>query len=96
VHEQDVRVGAKSGSHGPGDDLLILFQICDGGEGKAPVGDLYKNKVILNRDDSVFLGGSTNRSPEMSACENEKEHSSVRIKINVLKKYSRAAGDRNQ
>ena len=26
----------------------------------------------------------------------EKEHSSVRIKINVLKKYSRAAGDRNQ
>jgi len=38
THE-DHRVGAKSTGHGPRDDLLILFQIRDGGEGKAPVGD---------------------------------------------------------
>ena len=54
THDPDVRVGGKSRSHGPGDDLLILFQIRDGGEGKAPVGDLYKMNVTLNRRTPSF------------------------------------------
>jgi hypothetical protein len=70
TQDQDVRVGGKSRSHGPGDDFLILFQIRDGGEGKTPVSDLYKMEGTLSRGTPFFGVVSTNWSPEMSACKN--------------------------
>jgi hypothetical protein len=37
---ENIRVGSEGRSHGTRDDLLILLQVRDGSEGKAPVGDL--------------------------------------------------------
>lgn len=34
------RVGCQRRGHGPRDDLLILAQVCEGGEWKTPVRDL--------------------------------------------------------
>jgi hypothetical protein len=37
---ENIRVGSESSSHSTRDDLLILLQVRDSSEGKAPVGDL--------------------------------------------------------
>jgi hypothetical protein len=37
---EDIRVGSESRRHGTRDDFLILLQVRDSSEGKAPVSDL--------------------------------------------------------
>ena len=36
----DVRISSEGSRHAAGDDFFIFFQVCNGSEGKAPIGDL--------------------------------------------------------